>query len=183
MRSYVGLLRKDPIEISDCNHVAICNWGQHRVVETTIQMCQDIDKHNAVEDVHGRLCKQRKRTRIKCKAGSYVGIVVVHFKVGAEISLGLFRRNFKRIKSEFLTIQPLLVDHRATWKCFKEINRYKGYGDWPLERVKNRPSRLGSRQAVRHQTLTLAQRKKFPTWVQIPSSQPNGFLTVTVLSL
>jgi hypothetical protein len=27
MRSYVGLLRKDPIEISDCN------WGQHWVVE------------------------------------------------------------------------------------------------------------------------------------------------------
>ncbi len=49
---------------------------QNKKVKTTIQMCQDIDKHNAIKDVHGWLCKQRKRTRIKCKAGSYVGIVV-----------------------------------------------------------------------------------------------------------
>ena len=46
--------------------------------KTTIQMCQDIDKHNAT-CLPSWLCKQQKRTPISVKHGRYVGMVVKGF--------------------------------------------------------------------------------------------------------
>ena len=58
-----------------------------------------------------------------------------------------------------------------------------GYGDWPLERVKNRPLYSGIVKLAKTGAFEAPSVSRTPILGSSPSAAAIGFLTVTVLSL